>query len=332
MPIPACHGQLLIPFQEEDPRFATLKNTSCLVTDYIPGRTADSLFSPLMERNGTEKSLQLLNEARTRVIWQVGDFVSELARHKAPQIGPLVRYPELVGEWFAGRDPELLSGPFDDEDEYYAAVAYYAQQDCFEEFKREQPHSLTLKETILLPAACLQLLRQLPKSTHQGEYVFANLDFGAHSAIIDDNNRIVAVIDCDNIYSVPHLVAAQPPARLGLDLQAEDQGVSSYNTKPKRPTAERTSLSRYARRMNMLEKAQGSYCEDQSVAKKVASDAAYVLWALEMYRSHDTSQNKHWYRVLRKIAKRHGIHLEHLQLFHSESAPHHFLGTPVVLR
>ena len=266
------------------------------------------------------------------MIRQMGDFVSDLARHKAEQIVCLVRYPEKAGEWFVGRDHSLMSGPFDDEDEYYAAVAYDAQQHCFEEFEREQPHSLTLKETVVLPVACLQLLRQLPKSTAQGEYVFANLDFGAHNAIIDDKNRIVAIIDCDCINSVPLLVAAQPPARLGLDLQTEDQGVSSQDTKPRRPTTERKSLVRYARRINTLEKARGSYCEDQSVAKKVTSDAAYVLWALAVYTRHDTSQNKRWYRVLRKIAKRHGIQLEHLQLFYSESAPHYVLGTPVVLR
>ncbi|EKJ72851.1 hypothetical protein FPSE_06897 [Fusarium pseudograminearum CS3096] len=243
-----------------------------ILMDYIHGTTADKLSHAKCDPDmyGTPDQDRRFRE-------QMAEIQVTISTFKFDKIGSL-HYDETTSEFFIGPELETGKGPWNSPMEYYNDLADHVLQVC------EKNASSKLRESPSFENPNLfKHLMSLYSSSNKGPFSLVDRDFGANNLLVDDEFRIIGVIDFDGVMAAPIEVIAQFPSLTGLDRQIprhiETSSISKECIKPK--------LEEYKEMIHSAESKLGSGV----IADLLLSDATYVYYGLNAYKCHQACVN-----------------------------------------
>ncbi|RGP66279.1 kinaselike domain [Fusarium sporotrichioides] len=285
IPVPEVHSYNADPANDV--------GASYVLMDYIHGTVASELRSakechPLF---GTPEQDRHFRE-------QMAEIQVTLSTFKFDQIGSLYQ-DENTSEFLIGPDLVTGKGPWKSSAEYYNDVADHALRACLQS-------SPDLQETpsFTLPILFKHLMSVYSNNSSDDSFSLVNRDFGAHNLLVDDEFRIVGVIDFDGMMAAPIEVVAQYPVLTGLD--QEPPGHIETNlyaierikeTKPK--------LKEYKEMVRAAESRLGGSETVTRIADLLESDAASVFHGILSYQQHQDFVNDEWMLAYTKLLRDH---------------------------
>lgn len=258
-----------------------------MLLGYIHGTTADNC--------------NLKGDQSLHVLEQMADIIVELASHKFNKIG--APYINEVGEFKIGQDLETGGGPYHTAQDYYNAVSkhrfqFYANRYFLTNSDAKRDAGL------LLPSLFNQMMDILTSCANDGgPFSLTNTDIGFHNILLDQNLKIVGLIDCDTVKAAPIHVVAQYP--VFSDMIIPKPGLATTKPMAKKVLAEGTII--YAKFVDMIANAESRLGGETPIAIAMNSDGARLFQGLESYMGHQNWVNNQWvdsywymyYRALR---------------------------------
>jgi len=158
----------------------------------------------------------LSDEQNRYVQLQMIEMMLELASHKFDCIGSLMK--DESGKFCIGKDMETNQGPFTTAGEYYAVLStgyFHLFTDHHFEDNLDARRCTGLHISFMF-SSFMQMFTDCAKD--QGPFSLTNTDFGYNNIILDEECKIISLIDCDNIIAAPIHVVAQIPSVSGTKL------------------------------------------------------------------------------------------------------------------
>ncbi|KAM0296221.1 hypothetical protein ACHAPM_010481 [Fusarium culmorum] len=242
-----------------------------ILMDYIHGTAADKLSHARCDPDmyGTPDQDRRFRE-------QMAEIQVTISTFKFNKIGSL-HYDETTSEFFIGPELETGKGPWNSSMEYYNDLADHVLQVC------ERNASSKLRESPSFENPNLfKHLMPLYSSSNQGPFSLVDRDFGANNILVDDEFRIIGVIDFDGVMAAPIEVVAQFPSLTGLDRDI----LRHIETLPIAKECIKPKLEDYKEMIQDVESKLGS-----GIADLLFADATYVYYGLKAYKSHQVWVN-----------------------------------------
>ena len=149
------------------------------------------------------------NDQSLYVLSQMAEIIVELATHKFDKTGALIM--DEAGNFVIGQDPETGGGPYSTAQDYYSAVSKHRFHFYTDNYILTNLDT-KLDAGIHLPALFNQMMDIMTDcATDCGPFALTNTDIGFHNLLLDENLKIVAMIDCDGVKAAPIHVVAQYP-------------------------------------------------------------------------------------------------------------------------
>ena len=142
---------------------------------------------------------------------QMASIQVQLASLTFDQIGSL-RQGQDQEHFTIGSEIETGEGPWDTPEQYYSALVRHKLQVA----EKDADPEVCESESFSLPHKFAELM-SLYGASHTGPYSLVNRDFGAHNVLVDEEYKIVGLIDLDGVMAAPAEVVAQFPLYMGLD-------------------------------------------------------------------------------------------------------------------
>lgn len=196
--------------------------------EYIHGVTADHLISVKGYENPLSEQAQFVK--------QLAEIHVKLSTCVFDKIGGLY-YDDLFKEFYIGPEHDTGKGPWTSAIDYY----YDFTNHCMETALVAYP-AFTREDWYMIPILCNHALRLHDNSERNGLFCLTYREFSTHNILVDENSKILAVIDFDGLMAAPFAVAAQDPF---YDLR--DNGPPIFippPTIPLEPRFQRTILSK----------------------------------------------------------------------------------------
>ncbi|KAG8674181.1 hypothetical protein FPOAC1_000144 [Fusarium poae] len=254
-----------------------------ILMDYIHGTVAQDLRQELK----CARDLYGTPDQDRRFRKQMADIQITLSSLTFDRIGSLY-CDEETSEFFIGPEMETGKGPWKTSMEYYNDVADHRLQVCANHTQAELHETPSFANPILFKH--LMSLYSDSKSNH-GPFGLVNRDFGAHNLLVDDEFRIVGVIDFDGMMAAPIEVVAQYPVLTGLDRE------TPFYTETNPYALERIEVTKpklieYKQMLKAAESRIGG--GGSTVADTLMSTAADVYGGLMDYDYHAVPVNNRW--------------------------------------
>ncbi|KAL9115761.1 MAG: hypothetical protein Q9227_000129 [Pyrenula ochraceoflavens] len=175
-----------------------------IIVDLMEGTRAALLPQGPYLHPGTPEQWQYL-------VNQMAEYQVELASLTFQKIGAL--FDDEKGDTVIGKDIWINRGPFDTAQEFYTALSTASQLNVMNGIKTSVDLQLKNQNRgFLLPSYFNMLMPRISESHNDiGPFRLANLDFGLHNLLVDENFRITGIIDLDGIIAAPLPVVAQFP-------------------------------------------------------------------------------------------------------------------------
>lgn len=232
-------------------------------------------------------------------------FQAELSMFQFDKIGSL-RYNDQTGKLYIGRDQETGKGPWKSTTAYFNDIADHAANSA-----AHVDPQLLLKESFLNPFFFKLLIKESEDvDSRHGPFYLANLDFGPHNILVNEDFDILSVIDLDSVKAVPVEAVAQYPFLSDL-----------INGPRINHTMELPELPRIGTDVLLFSFLQRQYCEimkraeDQLYGKKspkyhlltdaLVAESTIIFTGLISFGYHRESLNALWQKKYTALQKSH---------------------------
>lgn len=128
---------------------------------------------------------------------QMAYFQCKLAEIRFKKIGSIV---QITDGFVIGPDVETGAGPFEKETDYYEAVAKHRISRAKRLKLLEKGCSFNGADLFFI---FLHVLRSNGDTKSRSDYGLANRDSGPHNYLVDDDFKVVALIDLDFVIAAP---------------------------------------------------------------------------------------------------------------------------------
>ncbi|KAH6646233.1 hypothetical protein BKA67DRAFT_97034 [Truncatella angustata] len=213
-------------------------------------------------------------------------------------------YQDLAtGEFYIGPDFETNKGPWTRSSDYFADIAQHCLQVCVNNAAPEVLDSASFA----LPIVFERLMNVFTSDGGSGgdpaaPFCLTNRDLGPHNLLVDEEFRIVGLIDLDGLMAAPIHVAAQFPVLAGLDPEPPGH----VETKP-------FALERIKRTEPLIREYHGMIKEieqsSQSSSRKLwevmFSNGARVVQGLNLYKGLQKHANDNWMNAYTRLLVEH---------------------------
>ena len=279
IPVPEIFGHDLNPANEVGAPY--------ILMSYIHGTSA----AELSELRDCEPEVFGTPEQDARFRRQMASIHVQLGRLTFDQIGSLRENHDSPGHFFIGSEIETGKGPWDTTAQYYSAIALHRLQVAEHDAEPEVRN----RESFNLPHRFCDLIT-LFQSSRYGPYGLANRDFGAHNVLVDDEFRIVGLIDFDGVIAAPIELVVQMPLFTGL--QRSIPGfVETGEFALKRVEKAKHQIPRYVEYVRAaISEAETSFNlpHEWELADSMVSDAASIVEGMNAYGQHQAFVNDRW--------------------------------------
>jgi hypothetical protein len=207
------------------------------------------------------------------------------------KIGSLRESHENPGHFFIGSEIETGEGPWDTAEQYYSALSRHR----FQVAEHDADAEVRGSDSFGLPHKFCELISRL-QIRDSGPYSLANRDFGAHNVLVDDDFRIVGLIDFDGVIAAPIELVAQMPSFTGLDRPIPGY-VETNEFALKRLERTKRRIPKYRRAVRALVPGTRGWIDvgDASgLVDAMVSDAASVVQGMNAYGQHQAFVNDRW--------------------------------------
>ncbi len=258
--------------------------------EYIHGTLASDMEGPDRGTFGTP-------EQDKHLLTQMADIMVQMATIKFDRIGG-IHYNEKAQEFEIGVDVETGRGPFSTAKEYFDAV-------CDREFEfqidrhvlRQPKMTENLKKIdFMLPLLFKELMPTLSDGKlNETSFGLANLDFGVHNILVDENYNVLAVIDLADVISAPLHVVAQVPRMSNLERSTPgDLEIHHFAVERLKKAGPRIDQF-----IDLVKDAERRICElegvrSPGVAAAIYSDGAELVRGLFDHRNGSERMNMRW--------------------------------------
>lgn len=253
--------------------------------DYIHGTVA----SELRGIKNSEPGFFGTPEQDQKFREQMAQIQAAVASFRFPQIGSLY-FNEEADEFYIGPELQTGQGPWASATDYYDDLTKHL-------LYLGSKHDSEEDQSMMLPPAFNFLQRTYGKE-REGPFRLTNRDFGAHNILVNEDFKIVGVIDFDGVMAAPIEAVAQYP--LHCFLEVEPPGI--VDSRP--AVAER--VAKTIPRLQTFKKMLANYEKgDESgyvqVSDCMESPSASVYQGLMEYQMHQDFVNDKWTKSCLKM-------------------------------
>ncbi|KAH7327546.1 hypothetical protein BKA65DRAFT_567073 [Rhexocercosporidium sp. MPI-PUGE-AT-0058] len=275
IPVPAIHGYSINPANKVGAPYVLMDYIHCTVAvDLQVARKCESGFF------GTADQDRRFKERMAEIQVELSSFRFEL-------IGWLYQ-DEKTEEFFIGPEIETGKGPWETSMDYYSDLASHALKVCVSDGEVDVQTSASFALPILF-----EHLIALYGKDGTGPFSLTNRDFRAHNILVNDEFKIIGVIDFDIVMAAPIELVAQYPTLTGLDREAPGY----VETRPlaiERIQMTKPKLEEYKNFVAAAEEVRMGEGEGGGIASLMLSDAASVVRGLVQFLGHQKSVNDKW--------------------------------------
>ncbi|KAI9764063.1 MAG: hypothetical protein M1835_007654 [Candelina submexicana] len=281
-----------------------------ILMEYIHGTLASDM-------EGIERGTFGTPEQDTHLLAQMADIMVQMAACRFDKIGG-INYDEKTGEFNIGVDVETGRGPFSTPKEYFQAVCdreFEFQVDRHVLRQRKMTKNLS-KMDFMLPLLFKELMPAvLDAESDEATFGLANLDFGVHNILIDEQYNILAVIDLADVISAPLHVLAQVPRMSNLERSTPgDLEINPFAVERLKRAGPR--IDRF---IDMVRDAEGKVFAENGVrapglAAVIYSDGAELVRGLFDHRNGSERMNMRWINGFMHMAAKRRIHSNGLSI------------------
>ncbi|KAL6918904.1 hypothetical protein FSST1_002930 [Fusarium sambucinum] len=288
IPVPEVHFHSVDPTNDVGAPY--------ILMDYIHGTTAKEL----RDAKNCHYNLFGTPQHDRRFREQMAEIQVQLSTFKFDKIGSLY-YNEETSDFSIGAEVETGKGPWTSSNEFYVHLADHALHACKRKAGRNVTESPSFENPILFKR--LMPVYNYGSSDDKG-FGLVNRDFGDHNLIVDDEFRIVSVIDFDGLMAAPIEVVAQYPNMSSLH-QEPPGHVETIPLAIEVMEDTKLKLIEYKEMVKAAESRMGGGTKDTPIADLMMSDTASVYQGLWEYRYHSISHNTDWMVAYKKLLINH---------------------------
>ncbi|KAF2454686.1 hypothetical protein BDY21DRAFT_416653 [Lineolata rhizophorae] len=216
------------------------------------------------------------------------------------QIGSLYQ-DEQTSEFVIGPDIETGKGPWTSSMEYYADLANHALQVC----ASSAPDEVLTSCSFTIPILFKHLMSLYGHNCSVGgSFSLANRDFGAHNLLVDEDFKIVGVIDLGGVMAAPIEAVAQYPVLTVLNREPPGH-VETRPAAIDRIRRTEPRLKEYRDLVELAEARLGISKGNTAIASLMLSEATSVFQGLLRYGSYQKFVNDKWMDAYLKLLREH---------------------------